>query len=58
MGYSRRRKGEGRVDNARDVLSTVEGGPNYVGGVKIGGGSRGQILHRTKVVKRYLASCH
>jgi len=48
MGYNRQQRGEGRVDNARDVLSTVKGGPNYVGGVKIGGGSRGQILRRTK----------
>jgi hypothetical protein len=56
MGCSRRRRGEGRVDGAGDVLSTVKGGPGYVGGVKTGGGSGGRILRRTEVVRGFLAS--
>jgi hypothetical protein len=43
--------GEMKGDGVGDVLSTVKGGPGYVGGVKfggwLGGGSRGQILHQT-----------
>jgi hypothetical protein len=56
MGCSQWRRGEGRVDNVGDVLSTMKGKPSYVGGVKTGGGLRGRILHQIELIRGYLMS--
>jgi hypothetical protein len=37
-------------------MLTMKGGPGYGGEVKTSGGSRGQILRRTELVRGYLVS--
>jgi hypothetical protein len=38
-------------------MSTMKGGSGYGGEVKTSGGSGGQILRRTELVRGYLVSC-
>jgi hypothetical protein len=56
MGYNQWWRGEGRVDNATDVLSTMKGRLGYVGGVKTGGGLKGWILCQIKLIRGHLMS--